>query len=377
MVKSRFTKMKITGLNCLVPDYPHCIDEDIGFFGGDPQKLAKAKKLIGFGHRYNAPPGCTPTDLCRAAIDRLAADVSLDLGTVDALICVVQAPDYPQPGSSFILHKKCGFPTTCASLDINQGCPGYVYGLWLAGALLESGACRKIVLATGNFNGPSQTPRSHLLFGDAASATLLEYDEGATASFFNLGADGSGYEAIIIPAGGARLPLDHQILDLVITERTGGQQQLTDKYVDGLEVFNFAIREAAPNMTELLEYAQCPADRVDFAAIHQANKQIVDLVAAKAGLREDQYSTRTFTEYGNLSSVSVPAVISHQLAEKIKNGPEKVLMSGYGIGTAWASCLMELAGVDCPGVVVDKFDCGPTPEEEKTYWVNKISGRLD
>lgn len=377
MTKARFTKMKITGLNALVPDYPRSIDEDIAHFDNNPAKLARAKKIVGFGTRYIAPSGCTPTDLALASARRLLTDMAVDPGQIDAVFCVMQKPDYPQPGSSFIIHKSLGLPKTCACLDINQGCPGFVYALWVAGGLLESGSCRKILIVTGDAYCASPDLGSRLLYCDAGAAALVEYDDQAGPSFFNLGADGGAYEAIIIPAGGFRLPVEADVLDLVVPSRQGGELKLTDDYLDSLEVFNLSIREVPPNVTELIEDAGLSPGEIDFAAFQQTTKQTVDHIAGKSGLKPEQYSTRTFSEYGNQSSASVPGVLAHILGQRAAGEKIKALLCGYGIGAAWASCITDLDHINCPGVIKEKFDHQPSREDLINHWKKIIGGSDD
>ncbi|MDR1922034.1 MAG: hypothetical protein LBS31_09910 [Candidatus Adiutrix sp.] len=372
MAKSSFTKMKFSGLSVTAPDYIRSIDDDLALFDNNPVKLARAKKLIGFGTRYRAPEGCTPTDLCRAAVRRLIDDMAIDVNSVDALILVTQKPDYSQPGSSYIIHRDFNFPKSCAAFDINHGCPGFIYGLWVAGSLLESGACRKIMLVAGDYYGSYNELRNQMLFGDAGSAALLEYDPQAGPSHFNIQADGHGFEAIINPAGGARLPIRADVLDLEVIDKHGEALRLVDGYIDGLEVFNFSVREVPPNIAELLEFAGAKLDEIDFVAFHQTSKQIVDRVAAKTGLRPEQYSTSTFSVYGNQSVASVPGVIAHMLKDKVARGRQKVILSGYGIGAAWGSCLLDLDHIYCSGLVLEKFDRQPSREEVIAYWIKKL-----
>lgn len=374
MSKVKYTKMKISGLTMVVPDYPQTIDDHLDYFDNDPAKLARAKKIVGYGTRYTGPLGCTPTVLAGAAGERLIRDMSLDPQEIDALICVMQKPDFSQPGSSFILHQRLGLAKTCACLDLNQGCPGFVYGLWLAGSLLESGASRKILVVTGDYYDSAPHLRSRLLFGDAGAAALVEYDEKAAPSYFNVGSDGNYHEFIVNPASGARIPIRQDVLDLVVQDKQGDKLTLVDGYLDGLEVFNFSIKEVPPNVLELFEFAGITPSEIDFAAFHQANKQIVDHIARKAGLRPDQYSSLTFSEYGNQSSASVPGVIAHLLKDRAASEKLKVLLCGFGMGAAWASCVTELDHIYCSGIVLEKFDNLRTRAEEIAFWVKRISG---
>jgi 3-oxoacyl-[acyl-carrier-protein] synthase-3 len=217
--------------------------------------------------------------------------------------------------------------------------------------------------------------RTRLLFGEAGAAALIESDDRAAPSFFNLGADGSHHQAIIRPANGARLPVGPDLLDLKIPDlQSGDLVKLTDVYLNGLEVFNFSIGEVPANVKELFEYSRLKPEHLDFAAFHQANKPIVDHIATKIGLSKSQYSTRTFSEYGNQSSASVPCVIAHILAEKAATTSLKVLLCGFGIGAAWASCLTELDRLRCSGVTKLKFANMPSRADLIEYWKTKIGG---
>ena len=151
MTQSRFQRVKISGLSVVVPDYPRRIDDDLDeYFDGNPSKLARAKKQVGFGTRYVAPEGCTTVDLCEAAARRLLEDMKIDVKDLDAVIVVIQSPDYLEPASACVIHQRLNLPKTCAVMDINHGCPGYVYGLWVASALVAGGACRKLLLLAGD-----------------------------------------------------------------------------------------------------------------------------------------------------------------------------------------------------------------------------------
>ena len=69
--------------------------------------------------------------------------LKLDKNEIDALIFVTQTPDHFQPCNAAITHGKLGLSKKCASFDINLGCSGYVYGLWIASMMIETNSCKK------------------------------------------------------------------------------------------------------------------------------------------------------------------------------------------------------------------------------------------
>ena len=382
MAQSSFRQVRLSGLSVVVPDYPRHIDDDLEeFFEGSPSKLARAKKQVGFGTRYVAPEGCTTVDLCEAAARRLLADMGVKAEDLDAVVFAVQRPDYINPGSGASIHRRLGLPKSCVFVDLNHGCPGFIYALWLAAALTASGAGRRTLVLAGDcyprlpaMEETKSRSAARLMFGDGGAAALVERDPAAPPMFFDLGADGRNMEALIVPAGGARLPIGRDIAGLTFADRQGQPYHLTLNHMDAMAVFNFSVQEPPASLKALLAYAGTALEEVDFVAIHQANKQIVDSVAAKAGLKPHQYSTATFTAYGNQSTASVPAVAAHLLAEKISRGRLKVALCGFGVGLAWGSCLLELDHIYCSGVLKLKFDGLRGRAEEIAYWVKAIGG---
>lgn len=377
MTTSHFQHAKITGISAVVPDYKKSIDDEIEYFQQDRKKLERAKKMVGFGTRYVAPKGCTTVDLCQSAALLLLQGMNINVQDIDALVFMIQKPDFSHPGSSSLVHKFLGLPTTCAAFDVNQGCAGYVYGLWLSSSLIESKACKKILLLAGD--NPSTTTGTNRItepvFGDAGTATLIEYTQEECSSYFSLGADGKGYDSLLVPSSGERLPVDRDILDLSIDDGKGNLWKLNQCFMNGMDIFHFTLSIVPENIKEVLQLASLTQESIDFLVLHQANKQIVETVGMKSGFSSKQYSSETFSTYGNQSTASVPSCICHLLKDKVSQGKQKLLLSGFGIGLSWGSCIVDLNHIYCSGIVLQKFDSIRSREEEIQHWINKILGK--
>lgn len=373
MAKSTFRHAKITGLSVVVPDIEKSIDDEAEFFDGSLKMLERAKKVLGYGTRRRVPEGTTAADLCEAAARKLIDDMGIDVDTIDALVMVSQQPDHSMPGSGCVVHGKLGLPTHCAAFDINHGCAGYAYGLWLASSMIESGACKRILLLAGDINVQEIDNRVKAMFGDAGSATLIEYSEKEVPSYFSACADGKSYDAIVIPAGNTtRLQITKEIMDITVTDTSGIDWKLYNCFLNGMEVFNFSIKVIPPHLTDLMDYAGITADDVDFCVLHQANKQIVSSVAMQAKIPKDKYSSETFSKYGNQSIASLPGQITHLLSEQVSTGRRRLLLSGFGVGLAWCSAIVYFDNIYCSGVVTRKFE--PLSQRELVgYWIDKIS----
>lgn len=198
-------------------------------------------------------------DLAEYAANSLIQQLDIDKSTIDALILVTQSPDYLYPASSCILHGRLGLSEKCASFDVGLGCSGYSYGLWLAHSLISSKSAKRVLLLAGDdpSTHSSKDNRIHNpLFGDAASATLLEYTNEDMTAYFSLGTRGSGWDKIVAPATARRFPLREDIINLEIKDNNGNIWRPYEEILKGIDVFNFTMEVVPQNLEELLCFAQ-------------------------------------------------------------------------------------------------------------------------
>lgn len=343
-----------------MPSHEILLEDEVAYYGGDARKVQRLSRMTGLVARRVSDSAVTAADLCEQAALTLLDGCGAARTEIDALIFVSQSPDYRCPATACILQEKLGLSEHCAAFDVNQGCSGYVYGLWLSSSLVESGAARKVLLLVGEGQSRLTTPAGNritgMVFGDAGTATLVEYSSEERPSYFSLGTRGSGYDALIIPGGQARIPLladpaENAVLVEPTVDASGTPWSLTQLYMDGGRVFNFTLDVVPADLRELLAWAGSSPEDVDFLVLHQANLQIISAVAEKAGFPLDKTPYRALSRYGNLSGASIPSVLCDELAGRISGGQAaRLLLSGFGIGLSWASCLLHIDNVFCAGV---------------------------
>lgn len=320
------------------------LEDEATLYAENPGQIEKIRRITGVNTRHVAPCGVTTLDLCQQASQRLLRECEVGPEQLNAVICVTQTPDYWQPCNANLLHGRLGLPKTSAAFDINQGCSGWVYGLYVAGCMLEAGACERILLVAGDTVTQSINPKDRAvvpLFGDAGTATLLEKSESAGPAWFSLCSDGKGWANILIPAGGYRRPRSADTgIERVADD--GGSRSANDLHMNGIEVFNFTLREEPTAVRDLLRFASQDAEKVDAFVFHQANKLILDTLAMRLRLPHEKVPVSTLARYGNQSSASVPATLCDALAGDLLKKRLKVLCSAFGVGLSWASCLLEI-----------------------------------
>ena len=345
MPKCHIQDVQITGVVTCVPTDEKCIDDELDLFGGNEKQLARLKKTIGLHKRRVVDDSTTAADLCEQAGVELLKKSSVDASQLDAIIFVTQTPDYLQPCNAAVLHGRMGFSKDCAALDVNLGCSGYVYGLWLAHTMIASGGCERVLLFAGDTISRLVHPKDRAvapLFGDGGSATLLQKSEGASATYFSLQSDGSGYDNLIVPAGGARCPRSEETSE-VSEDGAGNFRSPENLFMDGAEIFNFSITEEPRSVTDLLEYAQLDSEAVDHFVFHQANRYVLTNIAKRLKIDVAKVPMQTVERFGNQSSASIPSAICGELAEELKGGStKKILLSGFGVGLSWASVVVDI-----------------------------------
>ena len=305
--------------------------------------VADIAKMTGVQSRRHTNSQQTAADLCQAAANTLLDELGWERQSVDAVIFISQTPDYRLPASACQLQHQLGLRPSCAAFDVNLGCSGYVYGLWLAGKLLDGVALRRVLLLVGDTISKIVNPADRataLLFGDAGSATALEFDAAAPMSHFVLGSDGAGARNLIIPQGGARVYLDDDARLAAADPRC--------LYMDGAEVFNFTLSHVAPLVTQLLAFAGVSKEAVDLFAFHQANSFMLRHIIKKLKL-DPLKAPLNMERYGNTSCASIPLLITDAATACRWDG--QVAMIGFGVGYSWAAALLNLGSMQVNALI--------------------------
>jgi 3-oxoacyl-[acyl-carrier-protein] synthase-3 len=310
-------------------------------------------KTVGVEKRRVAEPGTATSDLCLTSAENLIQGLNWQREEIDLLIFVSQSRDYIIPATAGILQEKLGLPHSCVALDISLGCSGYVYGLSVMGRMMSGGAIKKGLFLVGdvstqttNFRDKSTYP----LFGDAGTATALEYDTDAEDMHFNLQTDGSGYDAIIIPDGGIRNLASKDSSFELNKYAEGIERTQYDIALDGMKVFNFSLREVSPNIKALAEYCKMDLDEIDYFVMHQANKIMNESIRKKMKIDPEKYPY-SIGKYGNTSSASIPLTIVTELRNQVENQNLRMLFSGFGVGLSWGSVILSTRNIFCPEVI--------------------------
>lgn len=305
----------------------------------DPED--KMTKKIGIEIKNIAGTDEYASDLAVAAATKLFTSGNVDPSEIDFLIYCTQSPEYYLPTTACIIQDRLGLPTTCGALDINLGCSGYIYGLSLAKGLIESGSAQNVLFLTSDTYSKYINPRDRsvkLLFGDAASATLISTSENLQFSQigpFTFGTDGKGANNLIVYAGGLREPITSESI-IETEDEFGNVRSRSNLYMNGSEIFNFAMKQVPNAVNDLLKKTNGTIENFDYFVFHQANQYMLESLRRKMKIPNDKFLIE-FSDCGNTVSSSIPiALIRAFKSGRIKNG-DKVLLVGFGVGYSWGA----------------------------------------
>lgn len=324
--------VKIVGISAGVPKRVVC--------NLDQNNLSKDYDAAAFveatGVRERRIDDVTASDLCLAAAEKLISDLGWDKSEIDAIIFVSQFTDYFLPATACILQDKLGLSKECYAEDIILGCSGWVYGLSSLASLMQSGCFKKALLLAGD--AKRHVPFEDPLFGYAGTVTALEYQEGAEGFKFHFGTDGSGYDAIIIPDGGARNQISK---DSFIEEKIDGKiYNRLQIRMKGMDVFSFGISTVPKSVKKLGEHFNFDYQGYDYFVFHQANMKMINMIVKKLKLDSSKVPN-CIDKFGNTSSASIPLTIVTRLNGQVKPNT-KFICCGFGVGLSWGSVAFDI-----------------------------------
>jgi 3-oxoacyl-[acyl-carrier-protein] synthase III len=303
--------------------------------------MGRIEAKVGIRSRYVVSGDECASDLAFRAATRLLDGLGTDRSRIDALLLCTQSPDYFLPTTACILQDRLGLPTTCAALDYNQGCSGYVYGLFMAKSMIASGMARNVLLVTAETYSKFIHPRDRsvrVLFGDAATATLVnDCATGTRIGEITLGTDGSGYRNLIVPAGGTRTPCGFETR-VELTDENGSVRSAEHLFMDGQELFLFTLKRVPEVVRATLEKAGITNDDVSWFVFHQANAYMNEHLRTKLKIPRER-TPLILEQYGNTVSNTIPLTLS-LVGEKFSPG-EKVMLVGFGVGYSWGAALLD------------------------------------
>ncbi len=341
MATIKFNDVGIRAMSACVPS-KIVYNKDLGYLIPE-EEIEKTISNIGVVERRVVDDDVCASDLCYKAAMKLFEDNQIDPSSIDVLLFMSQTSDYRIPATAPILQHRLGLSVDTLCLDLTLGCSGFVFALSTAYAYASMEGVNRVLLLDGETFSKIVNKRDKVdwpLYGDGATATLVEKGDFGKSTFI-LRSDGSGKDAVIIRDGMRNRITPESCVER--EEEDGNIRTGMEIFMDGMAVFNFAMKRVPKSIKEILETSGMTKDDVDWLVFHQANKFMTDFFIKK--LKFDAMKVPyCIQKYGNTSSTSVPLTIVSELHDKLHDG-DVVVMSGFGAGLSWGTAVMSMK--DC------------------------------
>lgn len=289
----------------------------------------------GIEERRIAEDNQATSDLAYEAAKRALENAKISAEELDLIIVATMTPDYFTPATAALVQDKLG-AKNAAAFDLSSACSGQVYALVTAQNFIATGAYKKaLVIGAETLSKVIDwTDRNTcILFGDGASAMVLgEVEKGYGIKAFNLGADGSGEKALLVPAGGSRTPATAETV----------QNKEHFLKMAGKEVFKFAVNVIPETVGKALQNAGLKMNDIDLIVPHQANYRIVSAAAKKMEYPEEKFYMN-LNKMGNTSGASIGLALTEACEKGLVKKGDNLVFVGFGAGLSYASIVVTWA----------------------------------
>lgn len=244
---------------------------------------------------------------------------------VDLVLVATLTQDELMPNAAPLVAHEVG-AHRAGAIDLGAACTGFLSGLSLGAAQIETGRAECVLLIGADFTTRIvdwDDKRTAPLFGDGAGAVVLGPVTGEFGAIgpIVLGADGSGAQAIQIPHTDRKLRMD------------------------GPEVYRHAVARMGEATLAAIEGAGLTLEDIDLFVYHQANGRILRALAEKLHLPSERV-VDCIENLGNSSAATLPLGLVAAEHDGLLNPGARVLLSAFGAGFTWGAGVIEWGGPD-------------------------------
>jgi 3-oxoacyl-[acyl-carrier-protein] synthase-3 len=287
----------------------------------------------GIKERRIAAKGEFTSDLAAKAALNAMEHAKITPDQIDLIVLATITPDMPFPSTACIVQDKIGARRAVA-FDIQAACSGFIFGLEVGQQFIMSRTYNTaLVIGADKLSSIVnwKDRNTCVLFGDGAGAAILRNRPNAHGLLTAcMGSDGSRAHLLCMPGGGSSCPPTHESI-------SSGQHFLR---MNGKETFKNAVNAMHAAAVEALRRCEIDITRIKCIIPHQANRRIIDAVAARLGAAPEQVFVNVH-KYGNTSAASVVIALNDAVQSKRIQRGDLILLIVFGAGLTWGTAVIE------------------------------------
>jgi 3-oxoacyl-[acyl-carrier-protein] synthase-3 len=305
-------------------------------------------KRTGINERRFSEPGVATSDLALEASKLALEQAGLEASDLDMILFATLSADHVFPGTGVYLQQKLGLcegknASFCPAMDIRNQCSGFLYGLGTAASMVQSGACKNVLLVGAEIHsaGLDLTTRGRTvssLFGDGAGAVVVSAtEEDRGMRYWKLGADGRYADVLCQKIWDIR---DRPFIKPGPDGNGIIRADMMWPHMDGRQVFKNAVKRMCFGLIEACQTNGVSGDDIDLYLFHQANMRINQYCAQQLGIPEEKL-VHNIDRYGNTTAATIPLLMAEATRTgRLKPGM-KVACVAFGSGFTWGAAILD------------------------------------
>lgn len=250
---------------------------------------------------------------------------------IDYIICHNVCNVYITPSLASLVQGILGIKgPNCPTMDLNSACAGFIYGLDICDAFIQTGRAKHILYICAEEVARMvdwNQRETCVLFGDGAGAMVLGKGDPMLACkltstpmpdvlYYRLPCEPTPFESG--PGIDTHMPLQ----------------------MKGREVFRMAVASAQRDIKDCIEKAGLAKEDINHFLLHQANMRIIEAIKQNLQLPDERFH-HNIERRGNTSSASIPLLLDEIVREgKVKRG-DLMLFNGFGAGFVTGTAIIR------------------------------------
>lgn len=263
------------------------------------------------------------------AARRALKNAGVEADELELILMATSSPDYCFPNGACEVQAAIGAKNAVA-YDISAACSGFEFALSTVQAFLKAGVYRTALIIGADCLSKLTDWSDRgtcVLFGDGAGAAVIRAEE-------------TGIIHSVMGSDGAK----GQVLSCMSRSEgnflNGKKPELGYIFMDGQEVFKFAVKKVPECIRQVLEESGTDINEVKYFVLHQANYRICESVAKRLGQPIEKVPMN-IASYGNTSGATVPILLDELNRQGKLNRGDKLVLAGFGGGLTWGAALIE------------------------------------
>ena len=327
----QFSNVSILGLSHV--DAPHRVDSQTieqalkPTFDRLNMSLGILEHVAGIKARRYWDEGMQPSQIAALAGREVLLKTGLDPNQLGMIINTSVCRDFIEPSTACLVHKALELPATCMNFDLGSACLGFINGMDMISALIESGViryglvvdgetCRDVIETTiERLNRPETTEQdvreqfATLTLGSGGVAMILCHRD--------LAPNHPQYK------GGVQLSATEHA-HLCQGQPTYMKTQTKALLMEGVKLANQVWKQTHSQLG-------WSAEELDHLILHQVSQVHTQTLGQTLGLPLDKVHV-IFDEFGNIGPAAVPITLSKKAQEGVFQTGQRIALMAIGSG---------------------------------------------